>query len=144
MLATPTIYACMCPSCLIIIIITCIIVLVTIVTDRPEVKYLNRHVRDPLCAAGARGPDRWFDLGLALIGEGSRNSLDIMRIDQRNTYGCCDAMFSLWLERVPGANWSQLIQALRGISMDNIADDLTKRLKSKILAMYVYTSTSII
>ena len=98
-------------------------------TDRPQVKYLNRYVRDPLCAAGAVGPDKWFDLGLTLIGEGSRNNLNVMKIDQRNTYGCCDAMFSLWLQRVPDASWSQLITALRETAMDGIANDLTSRLQ---------------
>ena len=42
--------------------------LVPIVTDRPEVRYLNRYVREPLCAVGAKGPDKWHDLGLVLMG----------------------------------------------------------------------------
>ena len=112
-----------------IVMTSCITVLVTIVTERPQVRYLNRYVRDPLCAAGARGPDKWFDLGLALMGESSRNNLDVIKIEQRNVYGCCDAMFGLWLERVSDASWSQLIEALREISMDGIASDLTKRLQ---------------
>ena len=108
---------------------SCITVLVTIAIDRPQVRYLNRYVRDPLCAAGASGPDKWFDLGLALMGENSRDNLNVIKIDQRNTYGCCDAMFGLWLQRVPDASWSQLIAALKEISMDDIANNLTKRLQ---------------
>ena len=103
--------------------------LITIGTERPQVRYLNRYVRDPLCAAGARGPDKWYDLGLTLMGEGSRNSLDVISIDKRNTFQCCDAMFGLWLQRVPSASWAQLIEALKEISMDNIATDLDNRLQ---------------
>ena len=106
--------------------------MVTIGTERPQVRYLNRYVRDPLCAAGVRGPDKWFDLGLTLMGEGSRNNLEVISIDKRNTYQCCDAMFGLWLQRVPTASWEQLIKALEEISMDDIVKDLTKRLQGSL------------
>ena len=112
--------------------------MVTIGTERPEVRYLNRYVRDPLCAAGASGPDKWFDLGLVLMGESSRNNLNVIKIDQRNTYGYCDAMFGLWLQRVPDASWDKLITALKELKMDDIVKNLEERLPSKtdFLAMY--------
>ena len=55
-----------------------------------------------------------------------------MRIDERNTFGCCDAMFGLWLQRVPDASWEKLIVALKEITLDDIATNLTKRLTGKI------------
>ena len=99
-------------------------------TDRPEVRYLSRYVRGPLCAASATGPDRWFDVGLTLIGESGRNDLDVMKHKyQRDIYPCCDAMFALWLQRDPEASWSKLIAALRENSLERIAGDLTDRLR---------------
>ena len=105
--------------------------MVTIGTDRPQVQYLNRYVRGPLCAAGATGSDKWYELGLALMGEGSRNDLDVMKIDKRNTYQCCDAMFALWLQRVPEASWELLINALKKECMNKIVDDLNTKLPAQ-------------
>ena len=34
---------------------------------------------------------------------------------------CCTKMFQLWLDRQPEASWEQLIQALRGIDLDEVA-----------------------
>ena len=101
------------------------------VTDRPEVKYLHRYVRDPLAAAGANGPNRWYDVGLTLMGESSRNNLDIFKLDKRNTYECCEGMFNLWLQRDTEASWNKLIEALRKNNLGDIAKDLTKRLGGK-------------
>ena len=103
--------------------------LVTIETDKPQVRYLNKYVRDPLCAACAEGPNKWFELGLILMGEGSRNNLNVIKIDKANTYLRCDAMFGLWLQRVPDASWEQLINGLEEISMDDTVKDLNARLQ---------------
>ena len=101
-----------------------IIVLVAIVTDPPEVRYLNRYVRDSLCAAG---PNRWHDLGLILTGKSGKNKLDMIKIDQKHSVsGRCDAMFTLWLELDSEPSWNKLIVALREISLEAIASDLTK------------------
>ena len=101
--------------------------MIAIVTDRPEVRHLNRYVRDPLCAAG---PNRWHDLGLILTGKSGKNKLDMIRIDQKHSIsGCCDAMFALWLEIDPEPSWNNLIAALREISLEAIASDLTKILR---------------
>ena len=89
-------------------------------------RYLNRYVRDSVCAAG---PTKWHDLGLVLIGESGRNELDVIKIDKRHSvFECCDAMFALWLQRDTKASWKRLINALREISMDVLADELAKRL----------------
>ena len=102
----------------------CIIILVTVVTDHPEVRHLNTYVRGPLCAAG---PNRWRDLGLILMGESSRNELSIIEYNhQSNISGCCDKMFALWLERDPEATWKKLIAALKDNHLETIASDLTK------------------
>ena len=105
----------------------CITVLIAIVTDRPEVRHLNRYVRDPLCAAGT---NRWHDLGLILTGKSGKNKLDMIKNDEKQSLsGHCDAMFALWLEIDPDASWNKLIAALREISLKAIASDLTKILR---------------
>ena len=63
------------------------------------------------------------------MGEGCRYSLDVISIDKRNTYQCCNAMFGLWLQRVPSASWEQLIEALKELFMDDIVTELNKRLQ---------------
>ena len=102
--------------------------MITVVTARPEVKYLNRYVRDQLAAASASGPKKWYDVGLTLMGENSRNQLDVMKVDKHNTYERCEGMFNLWLERDPEASWNKLIAALKRNNLNTIADDLTKKL----------------
>ena len=105
----------------------CIIVLLPIVIDPPEVRYLNKYVRDPLCAAG---PNKWRDLGLILIGESNRSKLGMIKIDEKHgVSGCCDAMFARWLEIDPEPSWNKLIAALKEISLKAIAEDLTKILR---------------
>lgn len=104
---------------------------ITIVEDRPEMKYLNRYVRDPLAAASVNGPDRWYDVGLALMGQESKNQLDILKINKRNVYGYCEGMFDLWLQRDTKASWDKLIKTLRKNGLNDLADDLIKRLGDK-------------
>ena len=110
-------------------------------TACPEIMQLNRFVRDPLAAAGANGPNRWYDVGLTLMGESSRNHLDILKIDKRNTYECCEGMFSLWLDRDSEASWNKLIAALRRNDLGGIADDLIKRLGDKTIYIHSYLAT---
>ena len=109
--------------------VICIIVYFSLyftVTDRPEVRYLNRYVRDSVCA---EGNTKWHDLGLILIGESGRNDLGIIKLDKKHSvFECCDAMFALWLQRDTQASWGRLITALREIFMEVLADELTKRL----------------
>lgn len=111
---------------------------ITVVTDRPGIKYLHRYVRDPLAAAGADGPERWYDVGLTLMGDSSKDRLDILKIDQRNTYGCCEGMFNLWLQRDVEASWNKLITALRKNNLGGIADDLTAKLDGKLILISYY------
>ena len=44
--------------------------LLHIVDDHPEVKYINRHVKENICAAR---PEVWLDLGIELLQEEVEN-----------------------------------------------------------------------
>ena len=86
-----------------------ILVLVTLVTHRPDAVYLMRYVRDPLCA---EGQTTWYDVGLTLIGEGGKLHLKIIKNNPQFTiFERCDAMFDLWKQRDTEASWNKLIEA---------------------------------
>ena len=86
--------------------------------DRPKVKFLNRHVRENICAAG---PEVWLDLGIELLQE---EDIAALKTIKSNTSDCtvrCSEMFALWLERQPKASWRNLIDALKQIHQNKLA-----------------------
>ena len=94
------------------------------VYDRPELKYLERHVRDNLCAACEDNPEAWKDLGMELlpVGDDTVTTLKTISVNSHgNIIKCCSSLFSLWLDRQPEATWRQLIQALTKIKLNNLA-----------------------
>ena len=94
----------------------------------PEDKYLNKFVRDKICAACASNPELWRDLGIELMGQESADKLDVMKVDYGNVTERCSAMFVLWRQTQPKANWNQLIQALKNVKLDTLADEIDKML----------------
>ena len=115
-------------SCSKIIIILCIVFVPVI--DRPDVKYLRKYVSGKVYAAGA---DKWWHLGIVLMGQDALN-LDVIRADHPyNVEGCCSSMFAWWLERTPEASWRQLIEALKEVQLDQLASELKESLQSGIV-----------
>ena len=105
--------------------------LITIaVCDRPEVKFLNRHVREQLCARSAQ---MWKDLGVILLGSENNDALEVIKNDNSNVMGRCSAMFQLWLDRQPSASWRQLIQALKELHLNYIAHQIESKLIIPVL-----------
>ena len=99
------------------------------VTDCPDDKYLNRHVRDEVCAAGS---NKWRDLGIELM-EGCVTALDkIAESNRSNLEVCCSKMFTEWRQRKPKASWKQLIEALKQVNLTQLADKLEGLLISSI------------
>ena len=99
----------------------------------PDDKYLNKYVREKVCGACASSPDIWRDLGIELMGQQSVSKLDEIKANNGgNVTLCCSAMFSLWRQRQPKANWSQLIIALKEIKLETLADDIEKLLLSSV------------
>ena len=66
------------------------LVLLTTVDDRPEIKFLNRYVREQLCASGA---EMWKNLGIEFLIH--TDALDIIKLSNSDVEGCCSAMFRL-------------------------------------------------
>ena len=101
-----------------------VLLYIPIVYDRPELKYLERHVRDNLCAACEDNPEAWKDLGMELlpVGDDTVTTLKTISVNSHgNIVKCCSSLFSLWLDRQPKATWRQLIQALTKIKLNNLA-----------------------
>ena len=100
-----------------------------IVEDRPDIRYLNSHVRSHICSACALSPGIWKDLGIELMGQASLADLDVISVNNHgDLVGRCSSLFSLWLQRQPEANWKQLIDALIKIKLNLLAAELKKSL----------------
>lgn len=91
--------------------------------DRPTVKYINKYIKERVCAAG---PDVWLDLGVELLQEKDVPALQMIKSDKTDCSGRCSEMFKLWLQRQPQASWGLLIKALYEIRMDTLAFDIMK------------------
>ena len=87
-------------------------------------KDLNKHVI-PLVAT------RWYDLGLELLETKHERELDTIEKDSKveGTKTCCRKMLSKWLEsQSDSASWDQLIQAVKNIELNNVANDIEQLL----------------
>ena len=86
--------------------------------DCPALKYLNKYVKEEACI-------KWHDLGLELLepeDEGKLN--EIQCSSHRDVSECCKQMFQLWLGGCPDATWEHLIQALRGVGLNQLASKI--------------------
>lgn len=97
--------------------------------DRPEMKYINRYVKEEVCASG---PEAWLELGTELLDKKDVAALYKIVSDVTECSIRCSKMFKLWLERQPEASWRRLIIAMKQIRMDKLASDVeTLLLKEK-------------
>ena len=83
-------------------------------------------MRESLCA---KNTQLWRDVGIELLGGGSNDALDIIENNNSDVTNCCSKMFQLWFDRQPTASWKQLIQALKQLQLDNLADQIESKLK---------------
>ena len=86
-------------------------------------KDLNKHVI-PLVAT------RWYDLGLELLETKQERELEIIETNHSNDAAkCYRKMLSKWLEsQSDSASWDQLIQAVKNIELNNVANDIEQLL----------------
>ena len=91
--------------------------------DCPEIKYLNKHVKQRVCASGS---EKWFELGTELLDKIHVAALSAVKSDVTECTARCSKMFELWLERQPEASWRRLIKALQQIHMNTLASDIEK------------------
>ena len=114
-----------------------------LVDECPEEKYLYKFVRGKICG-NTSNPDVWRHLGIILIGQGSIDALNAIKINNPgNVKQCCSEMLSLWLQMKPKANWSQLINALKEVELYTLADNIEKSLLPTIEQQEFDTGTYI-
>ena len=93
-------------------------------TDRPTLKYINRHVKTFITA-------QWYDIGVDLLDEKDVSELKTIRINHQGDAGkCTTAMLELWLRVKSDASWNQLIQTFRqpNIRLQSLASDIENML----------------
>ena len=96
------------------------------VTDCPDDKYLNKHVREKVCAAGTT---KWRDLGIALMGQDAVSGLDVIRTNHpNNVEERCSRMFSKWQQETTTASWEKLLDALKEVNLIQLASELEELL----------------
>ena len=93
--------------------------------DRPEMKYINRYVKEKVCASG---PEMWLQLGTELLTEKDTEALYMIKSNVTECSIRCLEMFKLWLERQTEASWRCLIMAMKQTHMDKLAFDIERLL----------------
>ena len=71
---------------------------------------------------------KWYSLGVQLFDDKDVKVLTSIEVDYRGDVdACCTKMFERWLEIVPNASWSQLINGLKApnVKLHKLANDLS-------------------
>lgn len=89
-------------------------------TEVPEQKYLDRYVKEKVCASRFR---KWKDLGSQLLDEDDLSAVTA-RTYNMDELQACSEMFNIWRERQPKASWQQLIKALKIIKLERLANKI--------------------
>ena len=98
-------------------------VIILKVTDKPTLKeIIDYEIRDQVAT-------EWHDLGVQLLPDNLRVQLGIVRNNHPgDTKACCTEMVEYWLEVDTTASWNKLIEALRRINKNQLAEDIRKRI----------------
>ena len=66
---------------------------------------------------------KWYDLGIELLDTEDLPKLDEIQKDcPGDASMCCTKLFKLWLGKQPKASWEQLIEGLRDIYLNEVAN----------------------
>ena len=98
----------------------CIIVIILKGPEKLRLKEINNYkIRDEVAVD-------WYDLGIQLIPNDLRQ-LDIIKKDNpADAKMCCTSMFKYWLEVDTAASWSKLVEALRNINKNQLAENIER------------------
>ena len=97
---------------------------------RPSMRDLNNHVISLVAK-------RWYELGLELLETQYERELEIIDTNYMNdVVTCCRKMFSKWLEtQSDNASWDQLIQAVKTIKLNDVANDIELLLQGECVTV---------
>ena len=77
---------------------------------------------------------KWHDLGIELLEPEDIRTLDEIQSNYpRDASTCCTKMFQLWLDKQPEASWEQLIESLRVIDLNEVANTTKQQLNESEL-----------
>ena len=86
-------------------------------TDRPALKYLNKHVKADIAS-------KWYDIGLELFDVEDEPMLSTIESSYSGDVNKCTIeMLQLWRTLKPNASWGQVLEAFRkpNIGLDDSA-----------------------
>ena len=107
-------------------------IIITVGSDRPAMKYLNRHVAVEIAC-------KWYDVGIELMNTEDEQLLNTMRAQHgSNSIEGSKEMLREWLQRKPDASWIQLIAALKvsSIGLNERARNLERLLSIESKSFY--------
>ena len=103
-------------------------------SDRPGLKYLNRHVIKPIAS-------KWYDIGLELMEVEDENELDTIQDEPslKDNVERAKRMFKHWLKRKPDATWNDLLKSLKisAIGLNTTALDIERLLLPEGTCMFL-------
>ena len=75
-------------------------------SERPALKYLNRHVVIPIAS-------KWHDVGLELMDIEDETELDLIKTEDAGNKERTRKMLKLWCDKKTDASWNNLINVLK-------------------------------
>ena len=92
-------------------------------SDRPTLKeIIDCNIRDQVAVY-------WYDLGVQLLPDNPQVQLDIIKVNNpTNAQACCTEMFKYWLQVVTKSSWSKLIEALKHINKNHLAESISREI----------------
>ena len=99
-------YVANCVICTVNVCFVTMLIYVYVGSDRPALKYLNRHVVIPIAP-------KWHDVGLELMEVEDEKELDQIKAEGSDNKENTKRVLKLWLDKNPHASWNDLILVLR-------------------------------
>ena len=92
-------------------------------------KFLSKHVVHQIVP-------KWLEVGLELLSSEDEARLYAIRATYHDATNCTSEMLRLWLDRNPKASWNQLLEALREVHYNTLAETLKDMLyKGKLISI---------
>ena len=92
-------------------------------------KFLSKHVVHQIAP-------KWLEVGLELLSSEDDARLYEIRENYLDMTKCASEMLKLWLDRNPKASWNQLLEALREVRYNALAETLKDMLyKGKLISI---------
>ena len=97
-------------------------------SDKPSLReIIDYKIRDEVAV-------EWHDLGIQLIPNNLQSQLGIIQKDNpADAKTCCTYMFEYWLKVDTAASWSKLIEKLRHINQNQLAETISREILQGIL-----------